>query len=297
MNCLMMKLLWMIGGIYMINYSYYPFLKGAITKHITEFDEQSILQARDNIERYTPTHILELDLPVWLISTIMLRCLNNNYVTRKFVANYGKSFEHRLLQGKDIYDKELRTRVLEFLGIRNPNISFTKVRTEQYVKIGMVDYLEILEDGLSVSAPQFQLVNQIVHVGSVFIELQPFIYLLRLALERRLLIKIKSMKLYTDNEFINRCVKELKEKYPPEDQYINVKNSSIAAPIKELISKAYETHHLSHGERIRLGIYLQGRNYSMDYILDIFKQLSDYSEKTTKYQLQSLRKYIKNDTH
>lgn len=279
-----------------INYSYYPFLKGGLKKgeHINEFDEQSILQARDNIEKYTPTHILELDLPIWLISTIMLRCLNNNYVTRKFVANYGKTFEHRLLQGKDIYDKELRTSVLEFLGVKSPNISFTKVRTEQYFKIGVVDYLEILEDGLSVSAPQFNLANQIVHVGSVFIELQPFIYLLRLALEQRLLIKIKSMKLYTDNELINESVTVLRGKYVQYDKQKAPSKENIPYSIQELIDMAYRDHNLDHRSRIKLGIYLQSYGFDEEFILDIFKQLSDYDPKITAYQLRSLKKYINN---
>lgn len=275
----------------MINYSYYPFLKSGLKgEHIQEFDEQSILQAKDNIEKYSPTYILELDLPVWLISTIMLRCLNNNYVTRKFVANYGKSFEHRLFQ--DIYDKEIRLEVLDFFGIFN--MGFTKIRDkEQYVKINMLDYLEIMEEGLSVSAPQFKLQNQIVHVGSIFIELQPFIYLLRIALEQRLIQKIKNMQLYTDNNLINNCVKDLCEKYPRFDKQQAPSKENIPYSIQSIINAAYRDHHLDHRSRIKLGIYLQRYNFDMDYILDVFKQLSDFDLRITTYQLKSLKRYIK----
>lgn len=279
----------------MINYSYYPFLKGP-KEHILEFDEESILYAKENIEKYKPTQTLDLDLPVWLISCIMLRCLNNNYVTRKFVANYGKTVEYRLLQGKDIYDKLIRTMILNQLGVKYPNISFTKIRNngEEYVKIAMIDYLELVEDnGLSVSAPQFKLVNQIVHVGTVYIELQPFVYLLRLAIEQYLLTKIKSIKLYTDNELINRCVKELEEKYSKYDKQKTPSKTNIPYSIQELIDKAYRDHNLAHHERRRLGIYLQGYGFDEEFILDIFRQCSDWNEKITRYQLQSLKRYIK----
>ena len=102
----------------MIDYSYYPFLKGSLQyRHINEFDEQSILYAQDNIEKYTPTKQLELDTQVWLISTIMLRCLNNNFITRKFVSNYSKLFESHLT--KDFKNKEIRLEVLDYFRIKN----------------------------------------------------------------------------------------------------------------------------------------------------------------------------------
>lgn len=274
-----------------INYSYYPFLKGP-KEHILQFDEESILYAKENIERYTPTKILDLDLPVWLISTVILRCLNNNYVTRKFVSNYGKMFEYRCLQGKDFMDKNIRLELLKYFRIFK-DIEFTKVRNETFVRIHCLDYMEISEEGLSVSAPQFHLVNQILHQGFVFIELQPFLYLLRLALEHRLISKIKSMKLYTDNQLINDSIKELKEKYPEYDKLRAPSKTNIPYSIQELIDKSYREHHLAHHERRRLGIYLQGAGYDEEFILDIFRQCSDWNEKITRYQLQSLKRYIK----
>ena len=278
-----------------INYSYFPYLSGAQRNraHITEFDEESILYAKENIEKYTPTKILDLDLPVWLISTVMLRCLNNNYVTRKFVSNYSKMFEYRCLQGGDFMNKNIRLELLKYFRIFK-DVEFTKVRNDTtFVRIHCLDYMEISEEGLSVSAPQFKLVNQVLHQGFVFIELQPFLYLLRLALEQRLISKIKSMKLYTDNEVINRCVNELKEKYPEYDKQKSPSKTNIPYSIQELISKAYEEHHLAHHERRRLGIYLQGAGYDEEFILDIFRQCSDWNEKITRYQLQSLKRYIK----
>jgi DNA primase large subunit len=276
----------------MINYSFYPVLKGSLQhRHITEFDEQSILYAKENIEEYNPTQILNLDLPVWLISTIMLRCLNNNYVTRKFVSNYGKLFESHLI--KDIYNQDVRKEILDFFSIKKDLEFFRLGPKAEHIKIHIMDYLEVSEEGLSVSAPQFKLVNQTLSKGFVYLETPRFLYLLRLALEQRLIKKIKSMKDYKDNQLINRCVNELVEKYPRFDGLKAPSKENTPDSIKELISKAYEEHHLSHRERIKLGIFLQRYNYDMDYILDIFRQLSDWNEKVTRYQLNSLKRYIK----
>lgn len=278
----------------MIDYNYYPFLNGA-SRTITSFEEQSILYARDNLlenGKYTPTKQLSIDIPVWLISTIMLRCVNNNYLTRKFVSNYGKLFESVFLK-KDIHNKHARMEVLEyFLGIvNNKDIEFLTVRTQPFLKIHVNDYLEISLDIFGLDQ-MFKLSNQVLERGYVIIEVQRFVYLLRLALEYRLFEKIKGMKEYKDNELINRCVNELIERYPRFDKYQAPSKNNIPESIKTLIDRAYSEHHLSHRERIRLGIYLQSYNFDMDFILDIFRQLSDWNEKVTRYQLQSLKKYI-----
>jgi DNA primase large subunit len=276
----------------MIDYSYYPILKGSLQhRHITTFDEQEIHYAFEHIEKYSPTKLLQLDLSVWLISTIMLRCLNNNFITRKFVSNYSKLFEYHLT--KDIKNKEIRLEILDYFGIKNKkDIEFLMVQKVEFIKIHVLDYLEILEKTASLPAPQFHIKQLPMSKGFIYIETQRFLYLLRLALEHRLYQKIKTMKVYTDNKLINDCVSVLKEKYPQENEYAP-KSGSIAPTIQELITKAYETHHLGHSERIRLGIYLQGRGFSTDYILEIYKQLSDFNEKITRYQLESLKKYIK----
>jgi len=279
----------------MIDYSYYPFLKGSLQhRHINDLEEQAILYAQDNIEKYTPTKQLELDTQVWLVSTIMLRCLNNNFITRKFVSNYSKLFEYHLT--KDFKNKEVRLEVLDYFGIKK-DIKFmpiigNKKQQEELVSIHVMDYLEIFEKTDSLPAPQFHIKQLPLSKGFVYIETPRFLYLLRLVLEQKLISKIKSMKVYTDNKTINECVAVLKEKYPQENEYAP-KSGNIAPTIQALIDKAYSEHQLDHRSRIRLGIYLQGRGFSTDYILEIFKQLSDYNEKITLRHLQSLKKYIK----
>jgi len=273
----------------MIDYSYYPFLKGSLQhQHINQLDEQAIFYAQDNIEKYTPTKQLELDTQVWLISTIMLRCLNNNFITRKFVSNYSKLFEYHLT--KDIKNKEIRLEILDYFNIKK-DLEFIMVHKVEFIRIHVMDYLEILETGLP--EPQFHIKQLPMSKGFIYIETQRFLYLLRLALQHRLYEKVKSMKLYTGNQIINKCVKELDAKYPRFDKAQAPNKNNVPESIKELISKAYEEHHLGHGERIKLGLFLMRNNFDWDYIIDIFSQLSDFSLKTTTYQLNSLKKYIK----
>lgn len=270
----------------MINYSYYPILKGA-RRDIKEFDQESILFAQENIEKYTPTKNINIDIPVWLISTIMIHNLGNNFLTRKFVTNYSKLFESHFL--KDIDNKDIRTDILNYFGINGDIVHLST--PPKFLKIRLMDYLEL---EVVTEEPRFKLVNQVLEKGWVFIERQRFVYLVRLVLEKQLFQRIKNMKDYYGDQTINEVVNQLKEKYPETKKRLTVSDGMVVPEsIKELIDIAYRDHHLSHNQRIKLGIYMQAQGYEIDDILEIYKQCSDYSEATTRYQLNSLKRYIK----
>lgn len=271
-------------GIIPLNYSYYPILYN-LRGSIKELDEQTILHARDNIDKYKPIKIVDVDMPVWLASTIILHNLKNNFLIRKFVTNYGKLFESHF--STDIKNKEVRKAVLYYLDVFND----LKIVGKNRIALHMNDYLEIallLQD-----QPFFNLVHSDLEKGYVHMDTPRFVYLTRLAIEVKLYEKIKSMPDYYGNDIINKVVSELGGVYPETKKKISRSSTVIPQTIQQLIDKAYSEHHLAHHERIKLGIYLQGQNYDMDYILDIFRQLSDWDEKVTRYQLNSLKRYIK----
>lgn len=271
----------------MINYSYYPILDGA-RMDIDELKEQTILYSKDNIEKYKPTKITTVDIPIFLASTIILHNLKNNFLIRKFVTNYGKLFETRF--STDIKDKEVRKAVLYYLNI------FKDLRTvgKNRISLHMMDYLEIALH-ISDKYPNFILTNSDLDAGQVHMDVPRFVYLVRLVVEKLLYEKIKVMPDFYGNDMINKVVLELGGRYPETKKKIPTASSTVPQSINSLINKAYTEHHLAHHERIKLGIYLQGQNYDENYILDIFRQLSDWNEKVTRYQLQSLRRYIKKE--
>lgn len=270
----------------MINYSNYPFLPNARTT-IQTLEDQTIYDAAEHIECYTPVKNYEIDIPIWLASTIILRNLSRNFITRKFVNNYGKLFESYFL--KDILNKDLRTEIFHYFEIMNNRDAFV---TKTSVKIHHFDYLDFPPTLDSKTYPNFSLVNSALSGGYVTMELKRFVYLVRLSVEQKLFQKIKSMKEYTGAKLINEVVTKLKDKYPT-DTRKTTSAPVMSHSIKELIDLAYKEHHLTHQQRIKLGIYLQANNYDEDYILDIFRQLSDWNEKVTRYQLNSLKRYIK----
>ena len=278
---------WLLG---LIDYSFYPFLNGA-RRPIENLEEQAIIYAKNNIENYKPTRILELDLQIFLCSTIMIRNIGNKLLRRKFVSNMGKSFESRCL--KDIHDKDIRMELLEYFGVTKDVEYIIIDKKTRLIKIHIVDYLEIQQHDPE-RTQGLQLVNQSLDRGYVIIEISRFVYLLRIVFEHRLLNKLKTMQEYIDNELINRCVKELRERYPENKKRVSVaQGGSVPESIQSLIEKIHIEHYLDHRSRIKLGIYLQANNYEWDYIMDLFSKLSDFDPKVTEYQLRSLQRYLK----
>lgn len=272
-----------------INYSLYPILPYALSEHITEFKDQFIQIAYKNIEFYKPSNIESLDREVFLISVLMVRKTDSGILLKKFVTNYGKSFEHYFKS--DIYKAEYRDHILPYLNLPTNSLTFDSIGKERFVKLHVLDFLElstIIDDNY----PKFKLVNTVLERGIAHIPMNDFLYLCRLVVEDKLYKKIKSLKVFNDNKLINSLCTELEKKYP---KYIKKRSISTTmnTSIKSLIEKIYSEHHLTHSERIRLGIYLQANNYDWEYIIGLFKQLSDYDPKITEYQLRSLRRYIK----
>jgi len=273
----------------MISYSKFPFLPGAQTS-IIEFKPQLINYARDNIEQYRPTGSLSTDIQIFLITTVLLRNINNNRLTRKFVENLGKYFETNL--SHDITTKNSRDEVMSFFDVHRPIEFYEK----DYIKIKLADYLHLIsmDNQRRILDQRFKLGLQLLDKGYVFIKRPNFLYLLRLRLEYFMTNKISKMKPYISDEYFNSVAEGLTDKYPVENVRYDLNTSRNTFPpcIKYLFHKAATEHHLNHQERIFIGTYLQSKGYRTEYILEnIFEKLSDYSKRTTEYQLESLKKY------
>lgn len=271
--------------------NYYLFLSGA-QRRVKEFTNNDINHAIKNIPVFKPTGFEDKDITTFLIIVIILRATNSKFLINNFVANYGKQFESHFRT--DIKDKDIRQEIFKFFNLQQyDQITFHQ---GNWIKIKVPDYLKLIinNETKQVLNPKFILKNQQLMGGYVFTEIKDFIYLMRLVVENHLRTKISKMKVYEENETINGHVEYLKEKYQNYEKPTSANNNKeIPQSIQDLIDLAYTEHHLTHPQRMKLGIFLQARNYDMDYIIDIFRQLTDFNEAKTRYQLRSLQKYIR----
>lgn len=225
-----------------------------------------------------------IEVNVFYNSLIIIKKLNNSYITRKYIENFGKRFEQFILQ--DLSKMDIREQVLDFLGI----IFKIQFIGNEIIAMKVSEYLMMVREDGSL----FKLINVALKRGRIVMSNKHFALLLRIKLQNILTNRIKQMPSVENIDFgdeYNEKIAALNEKY--HIVYGPVTNLSGEQPpcISEMINKGKETHHLDHISRLTLAIYLKSKNYDEDYILDIFRGLSDYSEKTTKYQLSRLDRY------
>lgn len=266
-------------------YSKYPFLDKA-KQYIPKegFTEQYIHYAYNHLWDQAPKqNFPQIDVQVFLISLILLKNTDNNRIYKRWIELFCKKFESLFL--KDIYvDKTVRNEVLLTFGIQeHDDIKYYPT----YCSMKNTYYLQFIKE--LTKEEDFKLVNQAQSKGRVNLYYQRFVLILREKLERIILGRIKER--YTSNELINQYSNELRKKYPVRIFNAPKTNGQMPPCMLYLIELAQKEHDLSHQQRMVLGMYMMGKKFEMDDILEIFAQLADYKEKTTTYQLNKLSNY------
>ena len=92
-------------------------------------------------------------------------------------------------------------------------------------------------------------------------------------------------------EDIDKIKKEFIEKVPNIDEYdkiIKAQESDYPPCITYLMKRAAKGEHLSHTERFTLVTYLLHQGVSVDSIILLFSNVSDFKESKTRYQVENL---------
>lgn len=272
-------------------YAKYPMLRGARTlataPNTTELKYRETTFEYFNRMLLGPYHETQTDriqVHLFLNSIVLLKKINSSFVSRKFITSFAKVFESNFLH--DLPDRNIREEILDFFDLPPEYQSYK----HEIVAMSIPHYFEFVR---GVQGAEFRLVNQAVNKGTVTISNRQFVLALRTKLTDILLKKIQDMKsvdqIYIDDDWIFN----MRQKYRGTDIVaVNAALPGTMPPcMKAMVDKAHSSHHLSHVERVTLGIYLKSKNYPEDFILDIYRDLSDWNERITKYQLGRLDRY------
>ena len=274
----------------MVNYSKYPFLPGArsLANTTTELKYMGTTFSYFNRLLDGPFFTIEntdrIEVNVFLNCMVLLKKIDNKYTTRKFISNFAKRFELFFLQ--DISNMEIRNQVMDFFNISTEYQTYR----DGVVKMSIPYYLALVRDD---KGAEFRLINQMVDGGVVTVSNPRFVLILRNLLERLLLKRIDTMMSVDHIEIDDFLLQKYRQNPDVKKSVTKSGNNDSMMPpcMSAMIQEAKNSHHLNHIQRLTLGIFLKSKEYDENYILDIYKGLSDYSEKTTKYQLSRLDKY------
>lgn len=159
-------------------------------------------------------------------------------------------------------------------------------------KVYFVDYLKIAKPLLS--EPRWKMVNRVIDGGYVFLNKAEVIRLIRAFYQQTILSKILNINLREVPEKIKLYVETIKPKIFRE--VMNVKGvveevrsvKGIAPCMKMIMSKIKASDEVTHFENFAIASYLLNLGYSVDEVLELFKNRADYDEKIARYQVEHI---------
>ena len=275
-------------------YSKYPFLRGARTlgTQTTELKYKETTLSYFNRMLLGPIHnelqTERIQVHLFLNSIILLKKINSNIVSRKFISDFAKVFESYFL--RDMPNKDIRDEVLDFFNISSEYQRYS----HDVVSMSVPYYLAFVRD---MRGAEFRLVNQAVNNGTVTISNKQFVLILRTLLEGILLKRIQDMKSVDMVTGIDDSwVDEIRERYRKHESHsvIHTEPGTTMPPcILHIIGKIEKEHHLTHTERLFLSTYMFSKQYDEEWLVEnVFQKLSDWNERVTRYQLKSVRKLM-----
>lgn len=170
-----------------------------------------------------------------------------------------------------------------------------QVKTEGNLTwLNFAKFLENTSKGRLCHDPKWKLVNRAVTKGWVSVTPNELARLLQEEVRKRIEDSAK-LKVGTVPEEIQKDIDELKanfHKMKPHleemDNVIRAQESEYPPCITGLMKRAADGKHLSHTERFTLVTYLIHQGVSIDSIVNLFSNVSDFKESKTRYQVENL---------
>jgi DNA primase large subunit len=160
--------------------------------------------------------------------------------------------------------------------------------------IHFTKYLKNTSKGRLTHDPKWKLINRAVDKGWVMVNSDELSRLLQEEVKERI---EESAKQTIDGlpEEIQKDIEEIKSEFLKNkpnleefDQIVLAQESEYPPCISTLLKRAAEGKHLSHTERFTLVTYLLHQKISIDSIVHLFSNVSDFKEAITRYQVENL---------
>ncbi|MFA6530245.1 MAG: hypothetical protein WCT31_00810 [Candidatus Micrarchaeia archaeon] len=136
----------------------------------------------------------------------------------------------------------------------------------------------------------YRLINRNVHNGQVEIIYREKVRLIEEAVKKRAEV-IPLVK--APPESIKLAAESLKAELPklePQRAPVTFKEGDNPPCIERLLDQIKKHENLNHQARWSLAVYLTGRGLEFEKIVSLYSNLPDFNEKTTRYQLEHIKK-------
>jgi len=280
----------------------YPFLNEAgeyMRKSGFGWDELGRPDMKDMIDRaalrievgvagdvYAGLDKYEVEILTFLISLILVKTIALEPVLKKYALAEARRAEKFLTEDLRKQSEPLRrslfTKIFEDLFALKIDLAENDRRL---FKVKVTDYLA---RSSHFHEQEWKLINRLVSEGSVYLDADETVRLIRNELSVLIHEKVRTMSLPTLPQVIKHRAEELRAKLAPRYEYRVQSVTDLPPCIKHALDVMNKGENLPHSARLMLATYMLTMGKPVDEIVAMFQNAPDFNEKITRYQVEHL---------
>ncbi|MCS7126700.1 MAG: DNA primase large subunit PriL [Aigarchaeota archaeon] len=277
--------------------------KSPSTKPIVERAFKRVINALKYGENVDPSDVAEDDkteIASFPLAIIIVAKTGDKFLQRRFALAEASIIQKRMNElmirdESEVISGEVK-RWSEFIQEIARNVFMMDVEKVEYppyaYTVGLVDYLK---SASNINDQAWKLVNRVVDKGRVYLEARELVRLLRDRIERYILENIEKAEREIGKlpENLEEIVNNVKSQIPIrkiEDLAVAAISRPDAWPpcIRSIYSKLTSGESVSHFANFLVASFLINTGVSVDEVVSIYSQRSDFDEKIARYQVEHI---------
>ena len=247
------------------------------------FEPSPHFSLKDSRDRDIDTEIASFALAVLYVAGV-----SDHRLTERFALHEAQQINRYL--GEERREEVL----LEVAKAFAWDTTFEKGKTESRISVSFSKYLENTTKGKLAHVSKWKLVNRPLDRGRVLVNPYELARLLQVEVEERVRgfsnqeLTNVPQELQGDINEIKTSFLNTRPKIEEFDQMVRAEESEYPPCVNAFMKRAVKGEHLSHVERFTLVTYLLAQGISVDSIVSLFSNVSDFNESKTRYQVENL---------
>jgi len=248
---------------------------------------------KGEVKKVSDNHYIEvLSYPA---AVMLVTAIGNEWLKRRWALAEAMRVERQL----DIEDDAVFDFIASRLGFEKVtediDLDHDMLRSYEY-RVPVARYLKVIGDLLR--DPRWKLVNQMVHRGYVYIRGRAEVSRIVREIMKGLLLKKLSTVSPRDVpsdlpvwEYAERVKALLPERMPRHIAAVTVAakaGGEMPPCIAAILAKIANGEDISHVENFTVAAYLLNAGHSIDEVIEVFRNRSDFNEKIARYQVEHI---------
>jgi len=254
------------------------------TPQIIKHAQQHITASFDATPPQPPKNP-EIEIASFPVATMMVAAINDKYLKKRYALHEAKKIHEHLKQ-------EPQETILEIANFFKWNVETIPPETKAYPFT--LHFTNYLQNTTTLQQTEWKLINRQLNKGKVYLTQHEATRLLQEEIRKHIEAKLDT-KVSTLPPEVKETVEKLKNTFTARkgaiklEEYPKTVDLEAFPPcIKSLYNSISTGHHLSHIGRFTLTTFLVNIGMTAENVIDLFRTLSDFNERLTRYQVEHI---------